>query len=144
MFSLTQRHDGTTAWKDLLALSTQAAADGLPIRCVAPPRPIGALLGLTGSQNPFAGTRTYRSIAHLPLDQRVAAMRDPEVRARILADDPNEFNTWSLLGRIGYKRMFHFTNPLNYMPARRGFHRRHRCPGRPHPAGSRLRHADRR
>ena len=55
------------AWKDLLALSTQAAADGLPIRCVAPPRPIGALLGLTGSQNPFAGTRTYRSIAHLPL-----------------------------------------------------------------------------
>ena len=71
-----------TAWKDLLELSTQAAADGLPIRCVAPPRPIGALLGLTGSQNPFAGTRTYRSIAHLPLDQRVAAMRDPEIRAQ--------------------------------------------------------------
>jgi N-acyl-D-aspartate/D-glutamate deacylase len=118
VFSLNQRHDRTEAWKDLLALSTQAAADGLPIRCVAPPRPIGALLGLTGSQNPFAGTRTYRSIAHLPLDQRVAAMRDPEVRAKILADDPKEFNTWSLLNRIGYARMFRFTNPLNYTPAK--------------------------
>lgn len=118
VFSLNQRHDRTEAWKDLLALSTQAAADGLPIRCVAPPRPIGALLGLTGSQNPFAGTRTYRSIAHLPLEQRVAAMRDPEVRAKILADDPKEFNTWSLLNRIGYARMFRFTNPLNYTPAK--------------------------
>jgi N-acyl-D-aspartate/D-glutamate deacylase len=118
VFSLNQRHDRTEAWKDLLALSTQAAADGLPIRCVAPPRPIGALLGLTGSQNPFAGTRTYCSIAHLPLDQRVAAMRDPEVRAKILADDPKEFNTWSLLNRIGYARMFRFTNPLNYTPAK--------------------------
>src|SRR4026207_1607230 len=80
VFSLNQRHDRTTAWKDLLELSTRAAADGLParpprgrtcgdgraggpaaglpVRCVAPPRPIGALLGLTGSQNPFAGTRT--------------------------------------------------------------------------------------
>ena len=77
VFSLNQRHDRTTAWKDLLALSTQAAADGLPIRCVAPPRPIGALLGLTGSQNPFAGTRTYHSIAHLPL----AAARRRDARS---------------------------------------------------------------
>jgi N-acyl-D-aspartate/D-glutamate deacylase len=118
VFSLNQRHDRTEAWKDLLALSTQAASDGLPIRCVAPPRPIGALLGLSGSQNPFAGTRTYRDIAHLPLEDRVAAMRDPEVRAKILADDPKEFNTWSLLGRIGYARMFRFTNPLNYTPSK--------------------------
>jgi N-acyl-D-aspartate/D-glutamate deacylase len=120
VFSLTQRHDRTEAWKDLLALSTQAAADGLPIRCVAPPRPIGALLGLSGSQNMFAGTRTYQSIAHLPLEQRVAAMRDPEVRAKILADDPMEFNTWALLGRIGYQRMFRFVDPLNYSPAKDG------------------------
>jgi N-acyl-D-aspartate/D-glutamate deacylase len=118
VFSLNQRHDRTEAWKDLLSLSAQAAADGLPVRCVAPPRPIGALLGLTGSQNPFAGTRTYRAIADLPLDQRVAAMRDPEVRAKILSDDPTEFNTWSLLSRVGYARMFHFSDPLNYTPSR--------------------------
>src|ERR1700710_94661 len=118
VFSLTQRHDRTEAWKDLLALSTEAAADGLPIRCVSPPRPIGALLGLTGSQNPFAGTRTYHAIAHLPLEQRVAAMRDPETRAKIGTEDPTEFNTWSLLGRIGYERMFRFGHPLNYTPSR--------------------------
>ena len=121
VFSLNQRHDRTEAWKDLLALSTQAAADGLPIRCVAPPRPIGALLGLTGSQNPFAGTRTYRSIAAsaaVPARRRDARS---DVRAKILSDDPQEFNTWSLLNRIGYERMFRFTNPLNYTPAKPDF-----------------------
>lgn len=118
VFSLTQRHDRTEAWKDLLSLSSQAYADGLPIRCVAPPRPIGALLGLTGSQNPFAGTRTYRSIADLPLDERIRVMHDPAVRAKITTEDPNEFNTWSLLPRIGYERMFRFVDPLTYTPAR--------------------------
>ncbi|MSO99507.1 MAG: D-aminoacylase [Acetobacteraceae bacterium] len=118
VFSINQRHDRTEAWKDLLALSGKAAADGLNIRCVAPPRPIGALLGLTGSQNPFAGTRTYHSIAHLPLEARVAAMRDPAVKAKIITEDPAEFNTWSLLTRIGYARMFRFADPLNYAPAR--------------------------
>jgi N-acyl-D-aspartate/D-glutamate deacylase len=118
VFSLTQRHDRTSGWKDLLELSTQAVKDGLTVRCVAPPRPIGALLGLTGSQNPFAGTRTYRSIADKPLAERVAAMRDPAIRAQILADDPWEFNTWSLLVRIGYDRMFRFADPLNYTPSR--------------------------
>lgn len=118
IFNLTQRHDRTEAWKDLLALSGQAKADGVNIRCVVPPRPIGALLGLSGSQNPFAGTRTYHEMANLPLEDRVARMRDPEVRARMLADDPIEFNTWSLLPRIGYERMFRFADPLNYTPAR--------------------------
>ena len=62
VFSLNQRHDRTEAWKDLLALSTQAAADGLPIRCVAPPRPIGALLGLT-STFLICPIRNARSVA---------------------------------------------------------------------------------
>ncbi len=118
VFSLNQRHDRTEAWKDLLELSTQAVADGVNIRCVVPPRPIGALLGLTGSQNPFAGTKTYREIAHLPVEERVAKMREPAVRAAILGEDPMEYNTWSLLTRVGYARMFAFTNPLNYTPAK--------------------------
>ncbi len=118
VFNLTQRHDRTEAWRELLSLSGKAVADGVEMRCVAPPRPIGALLGLTGSQNPFAGTRTYHEMAHLPLEARVAKMRDPQIKARMITDDPVEFNTWSLLPRIGYERMFRFADPLNYTPSR--------------------------
>ena len=88
VFSLNQRHDRTDAWQDLLELSTKAAADGLPIRCVAPPRPIGALLGLSGSQNPFAGTRTYRPSPTCRWRNGSPRCAIPTIRAQILADDP--------------------------------------------------------
>ena len=97
VFSLNQRHDRTEAWKDLLELSTQAAADGLPVRCVAPPRPIGALLGLTRQPEPV------RRHPHLPLHRPSAAgpARRRDARsggpAKITTEDPTEFNTWSLL-----------------------------------------------
>lgn len=118
VFSLTQRHDRPDFWRDLMRMSNEAKVDGLSIRPVAAPRPIGILLGLEGSQNPFSGTRTYRSIADLPLDKRVEAMRDPEVRAKILADDPIKESTFPLIHRISFSKMFRLGSPANYEPKR--------------------------
>ncbi len=118
VFSLTQRHDRTEVWKELMALSNQAIEDGLSIRPVAPPRAIGILLGLEGSQNPFSGTPTYKSIAHLPLAERVKIMSDPEVRAKILSDDPVTGSTFPLFHRMSYTKMFRFGHPANYEPKR--------------------------
>ncbi|OMB77967.1 N-acyl-D-amino-acid deacylase family protein [Mycolicibacterium conceptionense] len=50
------------------------------------PRPIGLVLGLELSGNPFVLYPSYREIAHLPLAERVTEMRKPEVRQRILSD----------------------------------------------------------
>jgi len=116
VFTLTQRHGRPEVWRDILAGADKANADGLSIRPVVAPRAIGVLLGLTGSQNPFAGCATYRKIAHLPLAERVAAMRTPEVRAAILSEDPKEGNTFPLFHRLSYEYMFHFGNPPNYLP----------------------------
>jgi N-acyl-D-aspartate/D-glutamate deacylase len=116
VFSLTQRHDRTTVWKELLDLAEQARRDGLSIRPVVAPRAIGILLGLEGSQNPFSGTPSYKSIAHLPLAERVAAMRDPAFRQRVLTDDPVTGSTFPLFQRLSYTQMFRFGNPPNYHP----------------------------
>jgi N-acyl-D-aspartate/D-glutamate deacylase len=116
VFSLTQRHDRTEVWKELLALAGQAAQDGLSIRPVVPPRAIGILLGLEGSQNPFSGTPSYKSIAHLPLAKRVAIMRDPDFRQKVLTDDPVTGSTFPLFHRLSYTQMFRFGNPPNYEP----------------------------
>lgn len=118
LFSLTARHDRTQAWKELLALSNAAAAEGLPIRPVFPPRPIGILLGFQGSQNPFSGTPSHKAIAHLPLGERVAAMRDPAVRARILSEDRVSGSTFPLITRLSFERMFPFGDPPDYAPPR--------------------------
>lgn len=116
VFTLTQRHGRPEVWRDLLAGADQAKQDGLSIRPVVAPRAIGVLLGLTGSQNPFAGCATYMKIAHLPLPERVAAMRSPDVKAAILSEDPREGNTFPLFHRLSYEYMFHFGNPPNYLP----------------------------
>jgi N-acyl-D-aspartate/D-glutamate deacylase len=118
VFSLTARHDRTEVWKELLALSNQAAAEGLNIRPVFPPRPIGILFGLQGSQNPFSGCPSYKAIAQLPLAERVAAMRNPETRARILSEDRFEGSTFALIRRLSFDRVFPFGDPPDYTPPR--------------------------
>src|ERR1700722_7105336 len=116
VFTLTQRHARPEVWRDLLRFADQAAADGVPIRPVFGPRATGALLGLSGSQTPFSGTRTYQTIAHLPLAERVARMRDPEIRKKILSEDPREFNQFPLFHRLRWDLMFRFGNPPIYEP----------------------------
>ena len=123
VFSLNQRHgDRNRVWHELLLLSDQAAADGLRMRPVTAPRPIGSLFGLTGTQNPFSATPTYRSISDLPLPERVARMREPEVRKRILAEDPYQGSSFPLFERMGFDKMYEYMfllgNPPNYEPPR--------------------------
>ncbi len=118
VFTLNQRHDRTEVWRELLTLSDKAADDGLTMRPVFPPRPVGILLGLQGTQNPFSGCPSYKKIAHMPVPERVAAMRDPELRQQILSEDPVKESTFPLIHRIGYDWMFPFEEPLNYEPAR--------------------------
>ena len=116
LFSLGQRHTQADYWRELLAASRAAVADGVPIRPVVPPRAIGTLFGLTGSQNPFSGTPSYRAIAHLPLAERVAALRDHDMRRRILGEDPAKESTFPLFNRLSYAQMYRFGTPPNYTP----------------------------
>ena len=116
VFSCTQRHDRPHFWEDLMAMARQAQKEGLPIRPVVTPRPIGLLLGLNGSQNPFSGTDTYKSISNLPLDRRVIEMRKDEIKNKILSEDPIKGSTFPLINRIGYTQMYRFGSPPNYNP----------------------------
>ena len=53
-------------------------------------RPTGILLGFEISQNPFVGRPSYQAIASLPFEQRIAALRQPEFRARLIAEDERQ------------------------------------------------------
>jgi N-acyl-D-aspartate/D-glutamate deacylase len=118
VFSVSRRHEPhrRDQWKELVGYADQAQKDGVNIRAVTAPRAVGVLLGLEGSQNPFSGTPTYKSIAKLPLSQRVARMRDPEVRRKILSEDPIAGATFPLIRRLKYTHMYRFGNPPNYLP----------------------------
>ena len=116
VFSLGQHHDRPEDWKIMIREADRAMEDGHSIRPVCPPRAIGLLLGLEGSQNPFSGTPSYKKIAQLPLAGRVAAMRGPDFRRQLLSEDPIAESTFPLIERLSYKYMFRFGNPANYLP----------------------------
>ncbi|KAI9026353.1 hypothetical protein DFJ74DRAFT_642461 [Hyaloraphidium curvatum] len=111
LFLLAEAHDDPKQkWRHLLSMADQAAAEGVAVRPVFPPRPIGVLLGLLGTQTPFTACPTFKSIAHLPLEERVARMRDPVVRKAILAE--REITPGVL--RMPFTRMWLLGNPPNY------------------------------
>jgi N-acyl-D-aspartate/D-glutamate deacylase len=116
VFSLSQNHSTPDSYKTLMRLSREAQADGICIRPVFPPRPIGILFGLLGSQNPFSGTPTFKSLLALSFEDRVAAMRDPAVKARILSEDRFAGSNFPLINRLSFARMFPFGDPPDYEP----------------------------
>jgi N-acyl-D-amino-acid deacylase len=76
------------SWRALLESTEQANRRGIQVTAQVYPRPVGVLLGLDASYHPFSAYPAYLRIAHLPLCERVAQIRKPEVPAAILSDQP--------------------------------------------------------
>ena len=81
-----QRDPGGEQWKAIQARVEAAVAQGLPLYLQTASRGIGVINGLDASFHPFMGFPGYKEVAHLPLAQRAAALRQPERKARILAE----------------------------------------------------------
>jgi len=91
-FSLIDTAFNQGAWARYVAAVRQAEADGLTIRAQFMPRPMGVLYGLDLSYHPFSLNPSFRPLAQLPLAEKVKAMRDPELRAKLLAEEPDDPN----------------------------------------------------
>jgi N-acyl-D-aspartate/D-glutamate deacylase len=86
--SLMQWHHVPEKWRTVLDWIERCNADGVCIRAQVSGRPIGLNLGWQLSFNPFSYTPSFREISALPWPERLARLRDPAVRARIVNDTP--------------------------------------------------------
>lgn len=113
-FSLIAMPTRPENWPRYVEGVNQAKADGLTIRAQFLPRPIGVLYGLDLSYNPFSLNPSFRKIAKLPLKEKVERMRDPELRARLIAEEPDDPNPAfvGLIKSIG--ALFRITDPADY------------------------------
>jgi N-acyl-D-aspartate/D-glutamate deacylase len=80
-------------------------------------KPTSLMVGFQSVTHPFAHHRAYQGIAHLPLDERVARLRTPEVRAAILGEQPAAGGFVELLRRNLHK-LFPLGDPPDYEPPR--------------------------
>ena len=85
-FTLLQHDFMPQRWREVLRRTDQAQQDGLTLRAQVSCRPIGMVHGLECSMHPFFLAPSYLAIADLPVPERVKRMRDPALRARILAE----------------------------------------------------------
>jgi N-acyl-D-amino-acid deacylase len=74
-------------------------------------------VGLNLSTNPFAACPSYRALADLPLHERVAEMRKPEVRRRIVDEDPTGNVLPLVLASRQFDQTYVITDPPTYEPA---------------------------
>ncbi|MGK2881933.1 MAG: N-acyl-D-amino-acid deacylase family protein [Mycobacterium sp.] len=115
-FTLAIGNAGPPIFVDALAMVEKANANGGDVTAQIFPRPIGLVLGLALSGNPFVLYPTYREIAHLPLPERVAQMRKPDVRQRILTDKPAGDGHPLMFAAQAWDWMFLLGDPPNYEP----------------------------
>lgn len=105
-------------WRDLINLALSLQAEGLDVKAQVAPRPIGVLLGLEASTCVLTPSRAYARVARLPLAERVVALRQPELRQRILdaqnalTSGEDAFAGYSFFRR--FDDMFVLSDPPNY------------------------------
>lgn len=105
-------------WRHHLAGLEQAARDGLTMRGQVAPRPVGMFFGLDLSLHHFSSHPSYKAIAHLPLAERVAKMREPEFRAKLLAEQPEDTNPTTLMLIAAFRGAYQWDDAPNYEPQR--------------------------
>ena len=115
-YSLVQTPDRPDMWREALQRTAQANARGLPIKAQVIGRPTGMLLGLDLSYNPFSFYPSYRQIAHLPLEARLAEMRRPAFRARLLAESPARPELPVLAFLTAFDHIAELGDPPSYEP----------------------------
>src|SRR6266853_1305539 len=112
-FSITQADKAPRRWRQTLDTINEASARGLAITAQIAARPVGLLLGLELSRNPFQTHPSYREIAKLPLAERVARLHQPEVRAAILSETATSTDD-PLFFRPNYDKMYLLGDPPDY------------------------------
>ena len=122
-FTLVQSPDyDPDLWREILDLTDEANSRGAQIYPQVSSRPIGFLTGL-GGYHAFMRRPTYlREVAHLPLEQKVAAMSRPEIRKAIMAEhdvapeEPGSMENVYGLFNVAAPALYPLQDPVDYEP----------------------------
>lgn len=107
-------------WREMGQWVDSGVTKGLPLATQVAVRPIGVLQGLTATVNPLLICPSYAEIAGKPLAEIVVALRDPQRRARMVAEHPVAVARMEgLAGEMfgGFHKLYPMENPVNYEPA---------------------------
>ncbi|MSO77878.1 MAG: D-aminoacylase [Alphaproteobacteria bacterium] len=85
-FLLTDRSNDPERWRRIMAGVRKARQAGASITAQVAGRPVGLILGLTTSLNPFTAKPSFAALAKATPAERLARLRDPGVRQQIIEE----------------------------------------------------------
>jgi N-acyl-D-aspartate/D-glutamate deacylase len=84
--TLTQRPDDHGQWRQVMRRTAESTEQGVRMTVQVSPRAVGVLMGLNSSFHPFIAHPSFQPIAKLSADARLAALCDPVLKAKLLAE----------------------------------------------------------
>jgi N-acyl-D-amino-acid deacylase len=120
-FLLTDRYSDPQRWRRLIKATHDMRAQGLPVTAQMAGRPIGVMMGIGTALNPFTVRPSYKKLETLPIEEQRRRLRDPQVRAQILAETPSEAEIAKLaqfrqVVAKAFDKFFTMGNPPDYEP----------------------------
>jgi len=116
-FPVLQSRSEPNLWREQLDFAQGEVARGARLVTQIAARPPGILVGLEGEYHPFRHRPSYLAIEGLPLAERVARLRDPATKARILSESGVEQGMADALFQDP-ERLFAMGDPPCYEPSR--------------------------
>ena len=101
-------------WRETLDSIERSNRAGLQVRGQVGCRPIGVMMGLDTSMNPFATHPAWRAIAELAPAARIAALREADLQRRLVEERPTD--SYTKFMAYGLTRASEFTPGFDYEP----------------------------
>ena len=112
--TILQRDAKPEEWRQITGWIAEANSCGIGMLGQVLTRATGILLGFEISQNPFYGRPGYMALAGLPHAERIAALRQPDMKNQILSETIEDRSLERRISR--WDRIFPLNDPPNYEP----------------------------
>jgi N-acyl-D-amino-acid deacylase len=116
--TVQQNRTAPERWRYVFDQLSRWNREGMDVKAQVAPRPIGVLLGLDATTNPFARCASFREISDHPAPTLARVMADPDRRLRILDEHKTLVERLPQgLGRdiaSAFDAMFMLADPVNY------------------------------
>jgi N-acyl-D-aspartate/D-glutamate deacylase len=116
-FTVLQADSAPDGWRRLLNGVQTMVDAGLPVKGQVAPRPVGVIFSFASSANPFVVVPKFRELLSLPLESRLAKLREPEIKRQILDEHRRLPTTGMVTGfALAFSRMYRMSDPVDYEP----------------------------
>ncbi len=113
-FNLVQSDPAPELWRDVVR-ELEAAANE-PLYAQVAGRPAGVLMSWAGTAHPFLVHPTYMGLHWMPIAERLVELRKPEVRAKIVGEDPLSVGEFEDFIVRSYDKMYRLGADPEYEP----------------------------